>query len=122
MTIEEFKGMQAIEFTLPSLSILMGPGAYVYCVGDTAIYVGSSKKVANRMFARNHDKREEFKRATSVLILPCETWADAEELESELTATLQPELNIRNMRVPRAKSLAKLLGNGLQATASMYIK
>ena len=110
MGLDTFRGKQAIEFKLEALSTLRGPGAYMYVVDDTAIYIGASRKVIGRVLARNHDRREAFYGATSLLIFPCDSWAEAKELESCLIAECYPKLNMRNGAQKRAEKVCRALG------------
>ena len=121
MDIEKFSHLQAIEFKTDALDILRGPGVYVYCEGDLALYVGASKRVSGRVLARNHHIGKGLEAATSLLIFPCENWKQARELEDEIIAELRPRLNMRSLTNAPAKRAARLLGNTTQATQRMYL-
>ena len=54
LDIKKFSHLQAIEFKTDALDILRGPGVYMFCEGDRALYIGASRKVIGRILARNH--------------------------------------------------------------------
>ena len=112
---------QAIEFKLDSLEVLRGPGVYMYCVEDKAIYIGASRKVVGRILARNHHRSAELSAATSLIVFPCMTWKEATELESKLIADLRPELNMRNGKYYRAKQIAEQFGTTSQHIVNNYL-
>jgi hypothetical protein len=56
----------AIEFKLDALETIQGPGVYMYCVGDEALYIGSSRKVIGRALARNHHRLSEPAKALGI--------------------------------------------------------
>ena len=121
MTLEDFKGMHAIEFPLDALAILHSPGVYMYCAGDRALYVGASKRISGRILARNHHRKSELKSATSLLIFPCQSWQEANALESCLCAECRPQLNMRNGAMVRAKRVCESLGMTAQSVIHQYL-
>lgn len=111
---------KAIEFNLDSLTVLRGPGVYMYCKGDLALYIGASKKVAGRILARNHHVTR-LNEATSLLIFPCKDWETAKALESEMIGELRPELNMRNGRYYKANKIADRFGTTSHHIVNQYL-
>ena len=112
---------KAIEFNLESLDTLRGPGVYMYCVGDEALYVGASRKVVGRILARNHHVTR-LSEATSLLIFPCNDWNAAKALETKIITDMRPSLNHRNYKMLPGKELADKLGVTAQAAVHMYLQ
>jgi hypothetical protein len=107
------------------LASLNGPGVYMYVRTDRAVYIGSSKQAIGRAFARNHHKRKQLREAlegASLLIFPTISYERAKQLEAEMCAALEPELNERNAKMTPAKQLASLLGITPQAAAFTYLQ
>jgi hypothetical protein len=87
---------QAMEFGAEALRYLNGPGVYMYIRDDKALYVGSSRSLMGRAGSRKHDKRGVFiYDATSLIMFPTRTHADALKLEDQLIFELRPEHNKR---------------------------
>lgn len=104
---------QAIEFNSEALSILRGPGVYLYVKEDRAIYVGCSRSAVGRALSRNHHKRMELLKGTSLLIFPCKTQTAAQQLEEKLIFDLRPIGNERG----GWKEFARILGYASTGTA-----
>jgi hypothetical protein len=96
-------------------------GAYMYCVGDKALYIGASRKVVGRILARNHHVKG-LEVATSLLVFPCKTWQEAKDLESCLCAECRPELNMRNGAIVRAQKVCAALGLSSQQVIHQYLR
>ena len=111
----------ALEFDLKATETLRGPGVYAYLTGDTAIYVGCSKKVVGRALARNHHLLKELAEATSLMIFPCKDLPSAKELEMQMISDLQPKLNMRRDRLWRARKVCGVLGSTAQSVLHQYL-
>jgi len=112
---------KAIEFKLDALETLRGPGVYMYVEGDKALYVGASKHVIGRVFARNHHVKQALSSATSMLIFPCDSWPDAQKLEACMIADLDPVLNKRGGAMVRARKICQALGITPEAFVNLYL-
>jgi glyoxylate carboligase len=113
---------KAIEFKIDALATLRGPGVYMYCEGDNALYIGASRKVLGRILGRNHHIKSGLESATSLLIFPCASWADAKKLESCMIAECAPKINQRNGAMVRAQSLCNALGMTPQSVIQAYLR
>src|SRR5579863_1753559 len=134
MDLTEFISLQAIEFKLDALDVLRGPGVYLYCAGDEALYIGASRKVVayldavcasrkvvGRVLARNHHIGKDLQSATSLLIFPCKDWQSAKALESKLIGDLKPRLNMRNGALYRARQVSEALGVSPHRIVNAYL-
>ena|SRR5579863_1636427 len=121
MDLTEFISLQAIEFKLDALDVLRGPGVYLYCAGDEALYIGASRKVIGRVLARNHHIGKDLQSATSLLIFPCKDWQSAKALESKLIGDLKPRLNMRNGALYRARQVSEALGVSPHRIVNAYL-
>ena len=121
LDIKKFSHLQAIEFKTDALDILRGPGVYMFCEGDRALYIGASRKVIGRILARNHHRLKELGSATSLLIFPCKEWSETKTLESCLIAECQPILNMRNGATIRAQKVCAALGITPQTVINQYL-
>lgn len=95
---KEHLSAQPVEVGTPQLKVLRSPGVYVYLIGDIAAYVGKSKNVGERCFGKGHHKSELFEKCTSVIIFPCKSDKDADQLEALLIFDLKPSGNGRGNR------------------------
>lgn len=107
----------AIAFNAESLALLTGPGVYMYLVNNKAIYVGSAKSLAGRSMSRGHHQRKNVSIANSLMLFPCDTHAEALELEMQMISDLRPRFNGRGFKKVRAKKLAKAMGISLNRAA-----
>jgi len=121
INIKELLSRNAIEFRPEALETLNRPGVYMFVRDDRALYIGASDAVVGRALARNHHKRKVFKDAlkgASLIIFPCQSLADARELEDRLIHELRPEHNQRG----GWKQIAKILGYATAGTAATAYK
>ena len=85
-----------MEFTGAVFKQLIGPGVYVWLRGDEVRYIGASRSAVWRAGSPQHHRialGKEVAHEDSMLFYPCETLANALELESELIQALRPRLN-----------------------------
>jgi hypothetical protein len=102
---------KGLVFSPDVVAALLGPGVYLLVQNDEAVYVGVSRVVVGRAFARNHQKLQAFRDAgTSLVVFPCETYNSAKRLESQLIAILHPSLNRRNSEIALVDHIAEKLG------------
>lgn len=120
LSLEQFGKLKAIEFNISGLADIRGPGVYMYCAGDEAVYVGASRKVVGRILARNHHIADGLDAASSLLIFPCADWKTAQALETVMITTLRPRLNRRNYKTLRAREVANRLGITLDRAIKAY--
>src|SRR5467141_351669 len=106
----------ALEFSVDALTVLRGPGVYLYVRDDKAIYVGGSRSAIGRCLARNHHRKQELLIGTSLIIFPCKDHKSAKELEDWLIFELKPLCNERG----GWKQLAIRLGVTLRGATEVY--
>ena len=89
----ENSGQQFIGIDFRSL---LGPGVYVFTLGETVLYVGSSRCVLGRASQRKHLQAVQARNeCDKVLLYPCRNNKDARKLESILISRLNPTYNRR---------------------------